>query len=181
MRVGAFLGTGRRIATASLRTGLAMTRFFTRGVVVDVRRDTWVPPYIALFCRAGPVCPAVGAGKTRSGRCGHRPLRKRILRCVGEGLCPSRGRGRTPPLRKRNKRCKGRPYESVTRGGRGERNPPVTASLCQTPLGKGAGEDGRKQRVFDTIKPPPGGGGFRRGICGEGDLRGGGLFSVGRF
>ena len=73
-----------------------------------MRRDTWVPPYIALFCRAGPVCPAVGAGKTRSGRCGHRPLRKRILRCVGEGLCPSRGRGRTPPLRKHNKRCNGR-------------------------------------------------------------------------
>ena len=32
-----------------------------------------------------------------------RPLRKCILRCVGEGLCPSRGRGRTPPLRKRYK------------------------------------------------------------------------------
>ena len=41
-------------------------------------------------------------------------------------------------------------------------------------LGKGAEEDGRKQRLFDTIKPPPGGGGFRGGICGEGDLRGGG-------
>ena len=31
-----------------------------------------------------------------------------ILGCVGEGLCPSRGRGRTPPLRKRYKRCNGR-------------------------------------------------------------------------
>ena len=86
-----------------------VTWFFARGVVVDVRRDTWVPPYIALFCRAGPVCPAVGAGKTRSGRCGHRPLRKCILRCVGEGLCPSHGRGRTPPLRR------------VTRGATGGR------------------------------------------------------------
>ena len=38
----------------------------------------------------------------------HRPLRKRTLRCVGEGLCPSHGRGRTPPLRKRYKRCNGR-------------------------------------------------------------------------
>ena len=33
---------------------------------------------------------------------------------------------------------KGRPYESVTRGCRGERNPPVTASPCQPSLGKGA-------------------------------------------
>ena len=36
----------------------------------------------------------------------HRPLRKRIMGCVGEGLCPSRGRGRTPPLRKRYKKCR---------------------------------------------------------------------------
>ena len=84
-----------------------VTWFFARGVVVDVRRDTWVPPYIALFCRAGPVCPAVGAGKTRSGRCGHRPLRKRILRCIGEGLCPSRGRPQGSPLRRGYKRCSG--------------------------------------------------------------------------
>ena len=61
-----------------------------------------------------------------AGPCGHRPLRKRILRCVGEGLCPSHGRGRTPPLRMRYKRCGA------------ERNPPVTASPCQPPLGKGA-------------------------------------------
>ena len=37
------------------------------------RRDTWVPPYNSVFCRAGPACPAVGA--------------------------PVIGRGRTPPLR----------------------------------------------------------------------------------
>ena len=61
-----------------------------------------------------------------AGRCGHRPLRNRIMGCVGEGLCPSHGRGRTPPLRRGYKR-------------RGEvRNPPVTASPCQPPLGKGA-------------------------------------------
>ena len=109
-----------------------------------MRRHTWVPPYIILFCRAGPVCPAVGAVRYRrrgegtppygglqevrcAGRCGertercqwqrkrservaavkissvrrkaaqkfwapqqdHRPLRKRIMGCVGEGLsCP---------------------------------------------------------------------------------------------
>ena len=127
-----------------------------------VRRHTWVPPYITLFCRAGPVCPAVGAVGYRrrgegtppygglqevrcAGRCGertercqwqrkrservaavkissvrrkaaqkfwapqqgHRPLRNRIMGCVGEGLCPSHGRGITPPLRKRYKKCGG--------------------------------------------------------------------------
>ena len=35
------------------------------------------------FCRAGPACPAVGAKKTRSGRCRRRPLRKRNKRCNG--------------------------------------------------------------------------------------------------
>ena len=49
-----------------------------------------------------------------------------FLWCVGEGLCPSRGRGSTPPLR--------RVTSSAVRG----RNPPVTASPCQPPLGKGA-------------------------------------------
>ncbi len=44
---------------------------------------------------------------------------------VGTGLCPSRGRGRTPPLR--------RVTSSAVRG----KNPPVTASSCQPPLGKG--------------------------------------------
>ena len=37
---------------------------------------------------------------------------------------------------------KGRPYGSVTRSAGGERNPPVTASPCQPPLGKGAYKDG---------------------------------------
>ena len=35
----------------------------------------------------------------------HRPLRKRISGCVGEGLCPSRGRPQGSPLRKRYKGC----------------------------------------------------------------------------
>ena len=77
-----------RIATASLRTGLAMTPF------QEVR---WVS-----------------------------------LWCVGEGLCPSRGRGRTPPLRRGCKRC-GEVW-----------NPPVTASPCQPPLGKGAEGTGKR-------------------------------------
>ncbi len=52
------------------------------------------------------------------------------------------GRPQGSPLRKRYKGCgkaggvEPRPYESVTRGA--GKNPPVTASLCQPPLGKGA-------------------------------------------
>ena len=61
-----------------------------------------------------------------AGRRGRRPLRKRILWCVGEGLCPSRGRPPGSPLRKRYKKCGAK------------RNPPVTALPCQPPLGKGA-------------------------------------------
>ena len=45
---------------------------FARGTVE--RRDTWVPPYTALFCRGGRPCP---------------PGSARSLWCVGEGLsCP---------------------------------------------------------------------------------------------
>ena len=92
---------------------------------------------------------------------GHRPLRKRISGCVGEGLCPSRGRGN------RRSAAGGRRSEVVSRkcpdwrpqqwpgigwhdGGQenpapternkrcgAEKNPPVTASPCQAPLGKG--------------------------------------------
>ena len=42
---------------------------FARGTVG--RRDTWVPPYTALFCRGGRPCP---------------PGSARSLWCVGEGL-----------------------------------------------------------------------------------------------
>ena len=55
---------------------------FARGTVE--RRDTWVPPYTALLCRGGRPCP---------------PGSARSLWCVGEGLCPSRGRPRGSPLR----------------------------------------------------------------------------------
>ena len=39
-------------------------------------------------------------GVQGAGRPGGRPLRKCILRCVGEGLCPSRGRPQGSPLRR---------------------------------------------------------------------------------
>ena len=59
------MGTGVRIATASVRTGLAMTLRRKCGV----RRGTWAPPYKGLCNIAG------GQGRP--------PLRKRNKRCNG--------------------------------------------------------------------------------------------------
>ena len=98
----------------------------------------------------------------RAGRCRHRPLRKRIMGCVGEGLscpplcrpipghCRARQSGRFletgllhPPLaalrRFPRPRATARvaPTEGYKRCG-GVKNPPVTAAPCQPPLGKGA-------------------------------------------
>ena len=51
--------------------------------------------------RGGDTLPYEGKRKAgETGRRGRRPLRKCILRCVGEGLCPSRGRPRGSPLRR---------------------------------------------------------------------------------
>ena len=115
-----------------------------------------------IFVGQGPFALPGSAEKLGSGRCRHRPLRKRISGCVGEGLCPSRGRGN------RRSAAGGRRSEAVSRkcpdwrpqqwpgigwhdGGQenpapternkrcgAEKNPPVTASPCQPPLGKGA-------------------------------------------
>ena len=68
---------------------------------------------------------AWAAVRSRAGRPGGRPLRKRILWCVGEGLCSSRGRGRTPPLRMGYKRCGAK------------RNPPVGCPFRQGGHGDG--------------------------------------------
>ena len=48
---------------------------------------------------------------------------------------------------------KGRPYESVTRGAVRGRNPPVTASPCQPPLGKGAIKDGGMRIATGALRP----------------------------
>ena len=89
-----------------------------------------------------------------AGRCRHRPLRKRNKRCSGratarvaptEALQVVRWGGpmwaSSPteclPIEFRRGRCPHRPA-SVTRGAVRGRNPPVTASPCQPPLGKGA-------------------------------------------
>ena len=80
-----------------------------------VRDDVGIVPY-------GEHCMKCG----EAGRRGRRPLRKRIMGCVGEGLCPSHGRGRTPPLRRRYKGC-----GALSAGG--QRRPPlrrVARSAC---------------------------------------------------
>ena len=71
-RRGGLWGRGTRIATASVRTGFAMTWFF---MGCGVGRDTWVPPYSRTFCRAGPACPAVSAVQARPGGQRRPPLR----------------------------------------------------------------------------------------------------------
>ena len=71
-----------------------------------------------------------------------RPRNDRVF-TGSTGKCPAGGQGRSP-LRKRNKRCNGRatarvaPTKALQGVRRGEKNPPVTASPCQPPLGKGA-------------------------------------------
>ena len=162
------------------------------------RADRGVRPY--GWGIDGAVCGgAHGPRPTRAfarivGGQGRPPLRCCVTKkSVGEGLCPSRGRGNrrsaagggcSEPV---SRKCpdwrtrqwpgigwhdggqenpapteaqqevqwagdrKGRPYESVTRGGRGERNPPVTASPCQPPLGKGP--RGRGRIVTGALRP----------------------------
>ncbi len=172
-------GLGGRIATASVRTDLAMTGF--PWSVVHGRRAT---ARVALT-EGYKECLAGG----RTGASAPTDMWKRLRRaglqevwqngpsgtpaptegykgCVVEGLCPSRGRGRTPPLRRVTRGAVGGPMWAsaptealvgaddpvrpvpVTQhfvgqgpcalpGVRGK-NPPVTALPCQPPLGKGA-------------------------------------------
>ena len=117
-----FLREGKSIFGDGGRIATAVTGFLQGSAVQGWRRGEGTPPYgtvcrggrlcppvldNATPCRAGPVYPA-GCGKNLSGRRGRRPLRMGCKKCVGEGLCPSRGRGRTPPLRQRYKGCNGR-------------------------------------------------------------------------
>ena len=62
-----------------------------------------------IFVGEGPFALPGSAEKLGSGRCRHRPLWKRISGCVGEGLCPSRGRGN------RRSAAGGRRSEAVSR------------------------------------------------------------------
>ena len=127
-----------------------------------VRRGTWAPPYSRVFCRAVPACPAVGAGKNRSGRCRHRPLRSFHFTVVGadDSVCPGpitqhlvgQGPCALPWVQYKTVGPmwasaptdalqevqwagdrKGRPYESVTRGA-GESGIPQSRLRRASPL-----------------------------------------------
>ena len=193
-------GTGVRIATASVRTGFAMTHCMKCGTSLGGRPQGSPLQSVTRSAMGGPMWASAPtkmlqvvrgkAGRRGYKRCGKTGRRGNQFASSATGgaspISPPAGGVEPRPYGSATRgamggRPRGSPLRTATRGAMRKKNPPVTALPCQPPLGKGAGEDGRKQRLFDTIKPPPGGGGFRRGICGEGDLRGGGLFSVGRF
>ena len=90
-------------------------------------------PATVHFCRAGPVCPAVSAGKIRVGP-SRTPAPKKVYLVVRRGgaLPLPRATARVAPT-EGYKRCSG------------VKNPPVTAAPCQPPLGKGAW--GRGMRI----------------------------------
>ena len=194
-------GTGVRIATASVRTGFAMTHCMKCGTSLGGRPQGSPLQSVTRSAMGGPMWASAPtkmlqvvwckSGRRDYKRCGKTGRRGNQFASSATGgaspIFPPAGGVEPRPYGSATRgamggRPQGSPLRKRYKGGRGERNPPVTASPCQGPLSKGAEEDGGKQRLFDTIKPPPGGGGFRRGICGEGGLRGGGgLFSVGRF
>ena len=101
-------------------------RLFWWGTVQSRRAGRGVRSYgsvtkSAVGTTVGKRTPSLRGYKScgTAGRCGHRPLRNRIMGCVGEGLCPSHGRGRTPPLRRVTRSAVGRvvreadPYDII--------------------------------------------------------------------
>ena len=98
------------------------------------RAEAFAPTELYHGVRRRGFCPARGRPQGsalrkekrcgRAGRCSHRPLRKHYKGCNG------RATARVAPTGALQGVC------------RGERNPPVTASPCQPPLGKGAYKDG---------------------------------------
>ena len=134
-------GRELRIATTSVRTGFAMTWFFVRGVVRFIR-------CVGAGLSCPPLCQPI-PGHCRGRQSGHfleiasllpppAALRRFPLpwaveprpygsNCRGGRLCPP-GPGNAKP-------CRAGPV--CPAGVRGK-NPPVTASPCQPPLGKGA-------------------------------------------
>ena len=120
----------------------------------DGRADVSIGPYgsatrSAVGGPSGTPAPTEAYLVVRRG--GALPLPRATARVAPtEGLQGVRwaGRCRHRPLRKCNKRCNGRatarvaPTKALQGVRRGERNPPVTASPCRHPLGKGAYKNG---------------------------------------
>ena len=100
-----------------------------------------------IFVGQGPCALPGSAGKLGSGRCRHRPLRKRISGCVGEGLsCP-------PSCQPTDGHCRARQSGHFLETG--SLHPPL-AALRRFPLPRATA------RVAPTEGLPIG---FRRGRC----------------
>ena len=100
-----------------------------------------------IFVGQGPRALPGSAGKLGSGRCRHRPLRKRISGCVGEGLsCP-------PSCQPTDGHCRARQSGHFLETG--SLHPPL-AALRRFPLPRATA------RVAPTEGLPIG---FRRGRC----------------
>ena len=110
-----YQGRGERIATPVNRSLVRNDRVFARGAVQVRRRGEGPPPYgtvcrggrpcppgldNATPCRAGPVCPAVGAGKTCRAVEDAGPYESATRGAMG-------GRPQGSPLRMGCKRCSG--------------------------------------------------------------------------
>ena len=98
-----------------------MTGFFHELRCKSGRRGEGTPPYNHTLCRAGPVCPAGGAVENRFGSSG------RPTPTLHSTIELRRGRRPRRPVIIS--------YQVLRRA---RKNPPVTASPCQPPLGKGA-------------------------------------------
>ena len=123
---------------------LAMTLRFT-----EVRRAAahMGAALQGIFVGQGPCALPGSAGKLGSGRCRHRPLRKRISGCVGEGLsCP-------PSCQPTDGHCRARQSGHFLETGL--LHPPL-AALRRFPLPR------TTARVAPTEGLPIG---FRRGRC----------------
>ena len=111
-------GDGVRIATGAKRPRNDRGGYKGCGV----RRDTWVPPYSRTFCRAGPVCPAVGAVRNRRA--------DRVVRPYGSA--PKGAMGGRP---------QGSPLRRVTRGT--GKDSPSHGCAVPAPFRQGGRGDGR--------------------------------------
>ena len=134
------MGTGVRIATASVRTGLAMTWVFHGGAVCGGAHG---PRPTRAFAR-------IAGGQGRP------PLRCCVTKkCVGEGLCPSRGRGNrrsaagggcSEPVSRKCPDWRTRQWPGIGWHDGGQENPAPTEALQEV---QWAGD--RKGRPYESV------------------------------